>query len=182
METWAVSVHAYRIGRGSIKLPRLSFALGLAAAVSVAAVPGLTFGDQGSMPLPEQVSIEFNDYELLVQASGSSQNMFGNIPIVAVVTFQGAGIPGLVASQFTIATNAQLVPPGGSALASIPDKFFDQGGGQYYLSVKPFDDNWLIGSYHFVLKVDARPAYKASGMTIVDVYNDETPITTPGLK
>ncbi len=151
-----------------------------ADASATAGASGMTFFSAGvdrEHRAINPASIELNDIELLIQASGSTTNPHGWIPVVVVVTYEGAGIPGLVASQFTAPTNSQIVPPGGSALALLEGQFNDQGGGRYYLGVQPFDTNWLVGEYHFVLKVDARPEFKASGMTVVEVENDQEPLT-----
>ncbi len=139
---------------------------------SVLAEPNRPFQGSQEDAITNNITVDMNDFELRVQASGNGSNVYGYAPLVAFVTYQGAGVAGLTSEMFSISTTPQVVPAGASALLLDSERFNDWGDGRYSLGLKPANDEWATGTYHMVLAVDARPQFKAGGMTIVVIQNE----------
>ena len=88
--------------------------------------------------------------------------------ILVRVTWKGAGVSGLAAADFTIAT--RLVPAGECALEIDELSFFGPPEGDYALRVTPIDTfascDWAAGSYVSSLEVSA---LGMTGSTLVEI-------------
>ena len=111
----------------------------------------------------EAIKAEFPTYELLVQAAAEKSPYVDYGSVLVLVTYNGGGVDTLSTENFSTKLNAQIVPPGGSALSII--EVYNQGGGYYYLHVEPLG-SWKSGVYHFPIIVSV-PGYNAKGQTLV---------------
>lgn len=118
-------------------------------------------------------AIDFNDYVLEVKALSHGNDIEGVVPAFVIVTYEGAGVDNLTAENFSINTDAQLVPVGCSPLTLDANEFHNQGDGTYHLGLRLNETSCESGTtYYLPLKVDARPrlGINASGMTILEIF------------
>jgi hypothetical protein len=118
----------------------------------------------------DAIAVNLNDFELKVEGVTAGPNIDGIAFIVLAVTYEGAGVDGLTIANFTLGTH--IVGPCGSLLEI--QRLVTIRDGKYRLDVVPIRDlPWMLGKYLLSVKVDVRPQFKASGMTVVtlDVTN-----------
>lgn len=128
----------------------------------------------GASYLTNAYAIDLNDYALDVQVRSTGNDTEGIIPVFVVVTYAGAGVELLTAENFSINTEAQMVPaisPGCSTLMLDTGAFRNKGDGVYHLGLKPLT-SFCGGTYFIPIKVDMRSGHgiKASGMAVLEVF------------
>jgi len=111
----------------------------------------------------------WNDYDIELDVSAGTVRSDGTLPVLATVTWYGAGVDSLEEANFSIPAGAQIRPEHAQALGFAGGSFTNAGNGVYRFDLVPVGGAWSNGAYRVAIKVDGRPLHdvNASDMALL---------------